>query len=368
MRPGLRPMIRLPVLEPRRAALENCVFCPKLSRSACPVSNAEPRETLTPWGKMSTAYFVANGDVPLDASFAAPAWACTGCFACRESCDHKNDVAGTLLTARAAMMREGVAPAAAKRAIARFPAMAARNAAGVLELRGLAQVRKDAPAAVLVGCTYVTKARPEAEQAVRAAALLAGGTIALAGTCCGLPLLHAGDAGGFVDQAHLLAREVRGKRRVLVADAGCAHALRVRYHEYGVNLGTRVEVLVEAAARELGRLRTVGAAGSVRYHDSCHLGRGLGIYEAPRAVLTRVMGRAPDEFDDRRERAVCSGGGGGLPLTMPEVAHEIARGRAQAAGNSRVVTGCAASLVRMRKAGATVDDLSTWIAKGLSGA
>jgi Fe-S oxidoreductase len=367
MRPGLRPMTRLPVLEPRRAALENCAFCPKLSRSACPVSNAEPRETLTPWGKMSTAYFVANGDVPLDTSFAAPAWACTGCFACREACDHKNDVAGTLLAARAAMMREGVAPAPAKKAIARFPGMAARNAAGVEQLRRRKDVREGAAATLLVGCTYVAKARAEAEDAVLAAALLEGGSVALAGTCCGLPLLHAGDVGGFVDQANLLAREVRGKRRVLVADAGCAHALRVRYHEHGVNLGTRVDVLVEAAARDLGRLRTIGAAGSVRYHDSCHLGRGLGIYEAPRAVLTRVIGRAPDEFDDRRERAVCSGGGGGLPLTMPETAHLVARARVDAAGGSRVVTGCAASLVRMRKAGAQVDDLATWIGRGLGG-
>jgi dimethylglycine catabolism B len=359
-------MTRLPVLEPRRAALENCAFCPKLSRSACPVSNAEPRETLTPWGKMSTAYFVANGDVPLDPSFAAPAWACTGCFACREACDHKNDVAGTLLAARAAMMREGVAPGPAKRAIARFPEMAARNAEGIEALRRRPDVSSDAAAALLVGCTYVTKATAEAGEAVRAAALLEGGKIALAGTCCGLPLLHAGDASGFVEQAQALAREVRGKRKVLVADGGCAHALRARYHEHGVNLGTRVEVLVEAAARDLGRLKTCGAGASVRYHDSCHLGRGLGIYEAPRAVLTRVLGRAPDEFDDRRERAACSGGGGGLPLTMPETAHHIAQARVEAAGTSRIVTGCAASLVRMRKAGAEVDDLSTWIARGLS--
>ena len=88
-------MHKLPLLEPARSKLETCVFCPKLCRSACPVSNAEPRETLTPWGKMSSAYFAARGDVPLDESFARPAWACTGCFACRGSCDHQNDVAGT---------------------------------------------------------------------------------------------------------------------------------------------------------------------------------------------------------------------------------------------------------------------------------
>src|SRR5450631_2259800 len=117
-RPGLRPMKLLPALEVRRGALEKCVFCPKLCRSACPVSNAEPRETITPWGKMSMAYFAAHGDVPLDASHAAPAWACTGCYGCREACDHKNEVAPTLLEARAALAAAGLAPEGAKRVIA----------------------------------------------------------------------------------------------------------------------------------------------------------------------------------------------------------------------------------------------------------
>src|ERR1700729_736359 len=128
-RPALRPMRVLPVLEPRRDALEKCVFCPKLCRSACPVSNAKPRETITPWGKMSAAWMAAHGDVPVDGSHAAPAWACTGCFACRESCDHRNVVADVLLDARDALTQAGVAPAGARRTIARFPRHDARTRA-----------------------------------------------------------------------------------------------------------------------------------------------------------------------------------------------------------------------------------------------
>ena len=98
-------MRRLPTLESRRRELETCVYCPKLCRSACPVSNAEPRETLIPWGKMSTAFFAARGDVPLSESFDAPAWACTGCYACREACDHRNEVAHTLVISERTVAR-----------------------------------------------------------------------------------------------------------------------------------------------------------------------------------------------------------------------------------------------------------------------
>jgi Fe-S oxidoreductase len=317
---------------------------------------------------MSMAYFVANGSVAATKPFAAPAWACTGCFACRDTCDHKNDVAGTLLAARAALVGEGLAPEAATRAIARFGKIREGYARGVAELARRPGVRAEASTAMVVGCTYVHAARAEANDAVDAAAALAGG-VRLLEACCGLPLLFAGDAAGFKRHADALAREARGASRILAADAGCAHALRVRYAEHGVTGLAPCEHLAETAARELGRLRCANdVAGPVRWHDPCHLGRGLDAYEAPRAVLTRALGRAPDEFPDRRARAECSGGGGALPVTMPDNARRIADARALAhreAGGGRVVTACAASLVRMRSAGVDVDDLATWIARAL---
>jgi Fe-S oxidoreductase len=111
----------------------------------------------------------------------------------------------------------------------------------------------------------------------------------------------------------------------------------------------------------------------VRYHDPCQLGRGLGVYDAPRAVLARALGRAPDELDDRRERALCSGAGGLLPSTMPSVARAIADTRLEAharAGGGRIVTACASSLLALRKRAASssvaVDDLASWIARAIS--
>src|SRR3954469_7454551 len=162
-RPGTRPMTRLPVLEGRRDALEKCVFCPKLCRTACPVSNAEPRETLTPWGKMSMAYFVANESVALAPSFADPAWACTGCFGCREHCDHKNDVTGTLFDARSALVEtdSSVVPAGAKRVLAEFADKTAVLGKSARDLSVLPEVSDDAGTAVLLGCAYARNAPAE---------------------------------------------------------------------------------------------------------------------------------------------------------------------------------------------------------------
>jgi Fe-S oxidoreductase len=154
-------------------------------------------------------------------------------------------------------------------------------------------------------------------------------------------------------------------------DPGCAQALRHHYPRAGVAVEAPVELLVERAARELASMTPV-EGGPVRWHDPCQLGRGLGVYEAPRAILHRVLGHAPGELDDHRAASVCSGGGGLLPATMPATASAMARGRIDAherAGGGRVVTACASSLRSLRREGAKrgvqVDDLVTWIARGL---
>ncbi|HXN31997.1 MAG TPA: (Fe-S)-binding protein, partial [Polyangiaceae bacterium] len=335
----------LPLLEARRAELEKCVFCPKLCRSACPVSNAEPRETVTPWGKMSMAWMAAHGDVPLNGSHAAPAWACTGCFACREWCDHRNPVTGVLLDTRDALARRGVAPGAARRVIRQF---GLHNDRTRVATRRLGQrSRAGARDALLVGCGYVRAARREAGEAVEATTALVG-PIALVEDCCGLPLRLAGDRDLFARHALAVARSLERYDRVIVLDAGCALALKRLYAETGLTVAPKVDLLVQIAARSLSALSPVnGPPEPVRWHDPCQLGRGMGVYEDPRAVLARVLGRSPAEFDERGEQAVCSGAGGLLPSTMPEVARGIASARLEAharAGGGRVVTACASSL------------------------
>ncbi len=347
-----RPMRKLPTLEPRRRALETCVYCPKLCRSACPVSNAEPRETIIPWGKMSTAYFAARGDVPLTEAFAAPAWACTGCHACRESCEHQNDVAGTLLDTRAALMSQGLGPAQAKHTIEDFGKHRENTKRAYQAVQA---TPKKSATTLVIGCTYVRRFPDVARDALFVAERLFASDVTVEQECCGLPLKLAGDSKGFAEHAK---RFLGSESQYLVVDPGCALALRAA--------GARVTLLVTEVAKRVSDLSTSAHAGDVRWHDPCHLGRGLGVYDEPRSILTRVLGRAPLEFSMRRERGECSGGGGLLPLTMPEVSKAIAKkrvGENAAEGGGEIVTACASSLLRFRDQGAKASDLMTWIAR-----
>jgi Fe-S oxidoreductase len=456
--PGV-PGLALPLLEPHRSSLETCVFCPKLCRGACPVSNAEASETVTPWGKMSVAYFEARGDVPLDREHAATAWACTSCFACRDFCEHKNPVASVLTEARAEAFARGVAPAAVARASERWSERArdAEHAMDVIATQTDTDRAGPSETALLVGCGYARWAPDVARDAVSAAAALTGGRVRPVRACCGLPMLHAGDVAQFVASAKRLAAEVAAAPRVVAVDPGCARTLLVEYARFGVRL-PKVELFVDLAASSLQHLRQLssaeladvletasssqlrqpsrgaesgaaashaqhrqpntaaengtttspaqhrqpiagaesGAAASraqlrqptkeadpdlakapspqlrqpmsVRWHDPCQLGRGLGRYDEPRTVLERVAGNVGG-FQREREAAECSGGGALLPITRPETSRAIAEARVaehRRAGGGVLVTHCASSLQRFRTAGEAAVDLTTLVARALA--
>ena len=47
------------------------------------------------------------------------------------------------------------------------------------------------------------------------------------------------------------------------------------------------------------------------YHDSCYYGRHNNIYESPREVIAKIMGKSPQEMERNRQTSMCCGGGGG---------------------------------------------------------
>jgi Fe-S oxidoreductase len=218
-----------------------------------------------------------------------------------------------------------------------------------------------------VGCGYARHAPDVAKDALRAVVALLGRDVRLVRGCCGLPLLHAGDRDGFLRAGNGLLYEI-GNARLVVVDPGCARALEVEYPRAG--LATRaVDLFVDLVAQRRERLAPLAAPPAFRWHDPCQLGRGLGRFDEPRAILRQIGGRPPLEFQRSRRQAECSGGGGLLPATRPESAHAIAVARVaehRALGGGVLVTGCAQSLHRFRRAGEPAEDIASVVARALA--
>ncbi|MSP26166.1 MAG: (Fe-S)-binding protein [Myxococcales bacterium] len=354
----------LPLLAPHEATLERCVYCPKLSRASCPVSNVEASETLSPWGKMSIAYFAARGDVPSDAEHLETAWACSGCYGCRERCEHKNEVATVLFDVRAEAFALGVAPEAVTR-IARDS-----RSRDVEYERALSELdpnpTANAHTAVVLGCSYARHHPDVARSILRLATRLLGTGFRLVQSCCGLPSYHAGDHATFVANAQRTAAQCEGVERIVVIDPGCAVAMSQVYPRLGVR-SAPVVPFIDVVYRELDKIPARVLEGQrLRWTDPCQLGRGLGRYDEPRSVLARLLGAPPEGFLREREHAGCSGAGALLPVARPEASRQIADeliAEHERRGAGTLVTGCAESLRRFRSRGVAAIDLFELVAK-----
>ena len=62
---------------------------------------------------------------------------------------------------------------------------------------------------------------------------------------------------------------------------------------------------------------------TVTYHDPCHLGRHMKIYEIPREIYKQIPGLKLVEMKRNRNHAWCCGAGGGVKIGYPEWALEI---------------------------------------------
>ena len=126
------------------------------------------------------------------------------------------------------------------------------------------------------------------------------------GLCCGRPILMAGR----FDQARQLIH--KNKEIIKASGAGtlvlscpiCYKIFREHYKLEGIRVMHHTEYILELV--RAGRLKLDGGAGSIVYHDPCELGRGCGIYEQPREVLSQTGELV--EAEANRDMSICCGG------------------------------------------------------------
>jgi len=105
----------------------------------------------------------------------------------------------------------------------------------------------------------------------------------------------------------------------------------------------------------------------VTYHDSCHLSRHMGEFDAPREVIGNFS--KLKEMENTRENSKCCGSGGGVKSAFPEIAKSIAIERGKEAENTRcdfLVTTCPFCKLSLNEnSSLEVLDLSEFVLKKL---
>jgi len=164
--------------------------------------------------------------------------------------------------------------------------------------------------------------------------------------CCGSPLWRTGARKLAEKMARHNIEALKDAKTVITSCAGCARAFLKDYPEVVGGLPFEVLHITEflESLMDEGKLTLKEpVAKKVTYHDPCHIGRELMMYDPPRNVMNAIPDIEFVEMKSTRENAWCCGGGGGLKISNPNMAINVATdrlGHAKEVGAEAIVSSC----------------------------
>lgn len=356
-------------------------------KEKCPPYEFYRFQRHTPKSRWLMAQRVFHGLDPITPELKEVMYACTTCLMCQELCGVRGDGYGPweITVAMREEISKELGPTEAHRSI--YEGLRRQNNPWpmVEEVRGswadgleLQKASQSAATTLLfAGCSAD---QPSGRSGARALARIlqkASEDFAIFGAeenCCGLYALDL----GFRDEyerlkAATLDAIARGRIERIVVTCGSCYRI---WRDYSKTQQVDFEALhglqcVNQLLRA-GRLRfSKRVDKKVTYHDSCHLGRGTGVYDDPREVLQAIPGVQLLEMERNRRWSWCCGGGGGVPEADPALAQWSAADRmreAAATGAELILTSsalCRRSLTDLQKAPLPTQDIFEFIYEAL---
>ena len=332
-----------------------CGFC----RGECPVYRVNRYETFSCRGKMLVARGLMEGLLKPSKEMAETLDRCLLCGYCQARCALKNiDI---IMAMRQHMVQEGLTAQIHQENTNKI-----LREGKLFETQKLIKRQGDTP--FYIGCSYRSREK-ELSTIFSVCERLDLHPQVGEEACCGYIAEATGFSHEFEEaQVHCRKHTVsQGDELILTLCPTCTITLKERY-------GLPVHHAILAVHQKLKepdmakKIKPLNLRAT--YHDPCHLGRMLGIFEEPREILQR-LGVEIVEMKHNRYFSTCCGGGGGLTMVDDSLSMEISKNRIRDAmdvGVDTIITVCPTcetvlsrgALRLLNEIGQDVEVLSLW--------
>ncbi|TFG04953.1 MAG: (Fe-S)-binding protein, partial [Promethearchaeota archaeon] len=340
----------------------------------CPVKEAKGDEGFEIYfsrGRMNVLKSVLEGKLPLSRELAEFAYQCTECANCTEVCHETHNENLVLNTSkwidhykvwealRKDLVEAGFAPLDRHQALVDYMENdGMKNPYGEEKAKKyewaseFQNIRERGEFVFFAGCTMPLRQASTLKNMMNIL-ITAGIEIALSKDewCCGSIGARIGE---FNSVENLMKHNIElfkdmGAKTVFTACAGCYRTLKKDYpelldHDLPFEVKHITEVLIELINNNKIPFNPQATEElKVTYHDPCHLGRHMDLYEIPREVIAKIPGVKLIEMRRNRKHAWCCGAGGGVKSQFPDLAKDISKERIREAiesGADILTTSC----------------------------
>ncbi|MFW9822026.1 MAG: (Fe-S)-binding protein [Candidatus Thorarchaeota archaeon] len=333
-----------------------CKFTYDYSDYNCPSYNKFKFETYSTGGRMWLIYGLINNDLEWSQNLAKVLYSCTTCGNCTENCRFvkiKDFIVDIIEAARVEAFKNGYCPESQKFMLERtknpdnFNPYGEKNSSND-ELKKKYNLPDKAEWVYYIGCTSNYRQIELRNATLRLLKRMGIGFTLIDEHCCTSPLIRTGQTDLVPDFMNYNINQINdtGATKVITSCAGCYRTLKRDYEKYGADYGFEIfhtaEVIKNLIDEDMIKI-TSNYEKIITYHDPCHLGRHMDMYEIPREIIQSIPGIKFIEMKRNRENAWCCGAGGGVKIGYPEWALEMSKERLEEAketGADTITTMC----------------------------
>lgn len=321
-----------------------CKFTYDYSDFNCPSYKKYRFETYSTGGRLWLIYGILNGDLEWSQNLADVLYACTTCGNCTENCrftKFKDLLVDIIEAARVEAVNSGFCPENQKKLLDRTTNTEMFNPYGELnsnneDLKKKYDLPDEAEWVYYIGCTSNYRQKDLRDATLRFLKKAKIDFTVVDEHCCCSPIMRTGQISPVQDFMNYNITQITntGASKVITSCAGCYRTIKKDWKKYGAEYGFETYHTVELVKQLLdeGKIEFKSEYNkTVTYHDPCHIGRHMGLYEIPREIYKTIPGITLVEMKRNRENAWCCGAGGDVKIGNPDWSVEISGERLEEA-------------------------------------